>query len=130
MALTFQLEDNLEREKKGRADLDKAKRKVEGDLKMTQETVEDLERVKRDLEDNIRKYVLCHLYVFLSLFFNLFLVNLFYIVHIFLPLDLRLVFVIDSLSLVYFILCQISSYLSYSANRDIGHKTTGKKLIW
>jgi chromosome segregation ATPase len=28
---------------------------VEGDLKMTQETVEDLERVKRDLEELCRK---------------------------------------------------------------------------
>ena len=38
-----------------RGDVDKAKRKVEGDLKMTQETVEDLERVKRDLEELVRK---------------------------------------------------------------------------
>lgn len=35
--------------------MDKAKRKVEGDLKMTQETVEDLERVKRDMEELCRK---------------------------------------------------------------------------
>ena len=35
--------------------MEKAKRKVEGDLKMTQETVEDLERVKRDLEEMVRK---------------------------------------------------------------------------
>ena len=55
MTLRFQLEDNLEREKKVRADVEKAKRKVEQDLKSTQETVEDLERVKRDLEDNVRK---------------------------------------------------------------------------
>lgn len=45
----------MEREKKVRADVEKAKRKVESDLKMTQETVEELERVKRDLEDNGRK---------------------------------------------------------------------------
>ena len=38
-----------------RGDVEKAKRKVEGDLKMTQETVEDLERVKRDLEEMVRK---------------------------------------------------------------------------
>lgn len=45
----------MEREKKVRADVEKAKRKVESDLKMTQETVEELERVKRDLEDTGRK---------------------------------------------------------------------------
>lgn len=45
----------MERERKVRGDVEKAKRKVEQDLKMTQETVDDLERVKRDLEDNTRK---------------------------------------------------------------------------
>jgi chromosome segregation ATPase len=54
------LEDNLEREKKQRADVEKAKRKVENDLKMTQETVEELERVKRDLEENVRRYGTSH----------------------------------------------------------------------
>lgn len=49
------MEDNLEREKKMRADVEKAKRKLELDLKSTQETVEDLERVKSDLEANVRK---------------------------------------------------------------------------
>ena len=52
------MEENLEREKKVRADVEKAKRKVESDLKMTQETVEELERAKRDLEENVRKYEL------------------------------------------------------------------------
>ena len=51
----YKLEDNLEREKKVRADVEKVKRKVEQDLKSTQETVEELERVKRDLEDGCRK---------------------------------------------------------------------------
>lgn len=51
----MQLEDGLEREKKVRGDVEKSKRKVEQDLKMTQESVDDLERVKRDLEDNGRK---------------------------------------------------------------------------
>ena len=51
------MEDSLEREKKQRADVEKAKRKVENDLKMTQETVEELERVKRDLEENVRRCV-------------------------------------------------------------------------
>ena len=38
-----------------RADVEKVKRKLEQDLKSTQEAVEDLERVKRDLEDGIKK---------------------------------------------------------------------------
>lgn len=47
-----------------RADVEKAKRKVESDLKMTQEAVEELEKVKGELEANVRKsvslYKLCH----------------------------------------------------------------------
>merc|ERR1711890_125242 len=43
-------EDALEREKKVKGDVDKAKRKVEGDLKLTQEAVSDLERVKGELQ--------------------------------------------------------------------------------
>lgn len=49
------MEDNLEREKKVRADVEKAKRKVEQDLKSTQDTVEELERIKADLEGNVKK---------------------------------------------------------------------------
>jgi len=49
------MEERLEREKKLRADVEKTKRKVESDLKMTQETVEELETVKRELEDRGRK---------------------------------------------------------------------------
>jgi len=51
------MEENLQREKKVRADVEKAKRKVESDLKMTQEAVEELEKVKADLEGNVRKWV-------------------------------------------------------------------------
>ena len=36
-------EDSLEREKKAKNDVEKLKRKIEGDLKLTQETVSDLE---------------------------------------------------------------------------------------
>ena len=58
------MEENLQREKKVRADVEKAKRKVESDLKMTQEAVEELEKVKGELEANVRKsvslYKLCH----------------------------------------------------------------------
>jgi len=66
------MEENLEREKKVRADVEKTKRKMEADLKMTQETVEELESTKRDLEDKGRKSVnrrfsvrtrLCFVYV-------------------------------------------------------------------
>ena len=53
--ILFQMEDNLEREKKVRGDVEKAKRKLENDLKMTQETVDELENVKRDLEENVRR---------------------------------------------------------------------------
>merc|ERR1712066_940634 len=42
-------EDGLEREKKVKGDVDKSKKKVEGDLKLTQEALSDLERIKSDL---------------------------------------------------------------------------------
>merc|ERR1719481_1170054 len=45
-----ELESGLDKEKKSRAALEKQKRKVEGDLKMAQDSVADLERGKRDLE--------------------------------------------------------------------------------
>merc|ERR1712114_27654 len=45
-----QLDSGLDKEKKSRAALEKQKRKVEGDLKMAQDSVADLERAKRDLE--------------------------------------------------------------------------------
>lgn len=51
------MEDNLEREKKVRGDVEKAKRKIEQDLKQTQEVVEDLEREKRELEEAKKKLV-------------------------------------------------------------------------
>merc|ERR1712121_422679 len=42
--------NKLNKEKKGRAALEKQKRKVEGDLKMAQDAVADLERAKREIE--------------------------------------------------------------------------------
>merc|ERR1711872_597496 len=48
-----ELEDNLEREKKLRGDVDKMKRKTEGDLKLTQEAVADLERNQKELENTL-----------------------------------------------------------------------------
>merc|ERR1711993_31842 len=43
------------REKKARADIDKARRKVEGNLRVTQETVIDLERLKKELENSVAR---------------------------------------------------------------------------
>merc|ERR1712080_402672 len=51
-----ELESGLDKEKKARATLEKQKRKVEGDLKMAQDTVADLERGKRDLEEEEEWY--------------------------------------------------------------------------
>merc|ERR1712051_426069 len=48
-----QLEGGLDKEKKGRAGTEKQKRKIEGDLKMAQDTVNDLERERRDIENTI-----------------------------------------------------------------------------
>merc|ERR1711913_264170 len=50
-----ELGDSLNREKKLRAELEKSKRKIEGDMKLTQDTVCDLERNKKDLESMIFK---------------------------------------------------------------------------
>merc|ERR1712240_978359 len=44
-----------EREKKVKGDVEKAKRKVEGDLKLTQEAVSDLERVKAELSGGVAR---------------------------------------------------------------------------
>merc|ERR1719340_577023 len=48
-------EDSLEREKKAKGDVEKLKRKVEGDLKLTQETISDLDRVKAEKSRAILK---------------------------------------------------------------------------
>merc|ERR1712241_964981 len=48
-------EDALEREKKAKSDVEKLKRKVEGDLKLTQETISDLERVKAELNQTVQR---------------------------------------------------------------------------
>merc|ERR1739844_646463 len=41
--------------KRGRADVEKSRRKVEGELKVTQETVSDLERTKKEIEANMAR---------------------------------------------------------------------------
>jgi len=50
-----ELEDSLEREKKLRSDGEKAKRKIDGDLKLTQEAVSDLERNQKELENTLSR---------------------------------------------------------------------------
>merc|ERR1712038_1463841 len=50
-----ELEDSLNREKRARANIEKERRKLEGDLKVTQETVMDLERGKKEVENNISR---------------------------------------------------------------------------
>jgi myosin heavy chain 6/7 len=48
-------EDSLEKEKKAKADGEKLKRRIEGDLKLTQEMVLDLERVKNELDLTLQR---------------------------------------------------------------------------
>merc|ERR1719447_288668 len=48
-----ELESSLDKEKKSRATVEKQKRKLEGDLKMAQDGVVELERSKRDIEVTI-----------------------------------------------------------------------------
>merc|ERR1719158_466929 len=48
-----ELEGSLEKEKRSRAILEKERRKVEGELKVTQQTVTELERSKKELEATI-----------------------------------------------------------------------------
>merc|ERR1711963_367077 len=47
------LNDSLDKEKRGRSDTEKARRKVEGELKVTQETVSDLQQQKEEHENTI-----------------------------------------------------------------------------
>merc|ERR1712154_128035 len=50
-----ELEDSLNKEKKSRADIEKKRRGLEGELKVAQETVMDLERDRKDIENNISR---------------------------------------------------------------------------
>ena len=51
----FKLEDALERDKRQRGDLEKSKRKVEGELRVLQENFDELARQKIDAENSIKK---------------------------------------------------------------------------
>ena len=55
-----QIQENLDREKKVRADVEKVKRKLESDLRATQDAVDELERLKHELEENGRRLVFFH----------------------------------------------------------------------
>lgn len=53
--VSFQLEGSLEQEKKVHADLERAKRKLEGDLKLSQENVMDLENERQQMDERFKK---------------------------------------------------------------------------
>lgn len=54
----MQLESSLEQEKKLRVDLERNKRKLEGDLKLAHESILDLENDKQQLDERLKKYAL------------------------------------------------------------------------
>lgn len=49
------MEEKLEREKRMRLDLEKAKRKVEGELKVTQENMDEINKQKHDIEQILKR---------------------------------------------------------------------------
>ena len=53
----LQLEDSLEREKRNRQEIEKTKRKVESEVKVAQETIDELNKQKHDIENNLRRFV-------------------------------------------------------------------------
>lgn len=53
----LQVESSLELEKKTRAELERTKRKLEGDLKLSMDSLKDLENQKEDMEDRLKKCV-------------------------------------------------------------------------
>lgn len=52
---SLQVEGSLLQEKKLRVDLERAKRKLEGDLKLSVNSVRDLENQREDLEERLNK---------------------------------------------------------------------------
>merc|ERR1711923_228413 len=50
-----ELESSYEKEKRGRANIEKERRKIEGELKVMQETVSELERTRKELENAIQR---------------------------------------------------------------------------
>ena len=51
----MQLEGSLEQEKKGNADSERSRRKLEGDLKLSQETIMDLANERQQMEERLKK---------------------------------------------------------------------------
>ena len=49
------MDEQLERERKQFGDVDKVRRKLETELNMTQENVEELERLRGELEDSVKR---------------------------------------------------------------------------
>ncbi|GMT32623.1 hypothetical protein PFISCL1PPCAC_23920, partial [Pristionchus fissidentatus] len=49
------VEENLDKEKRNRADADKARRKAEGELKIAQETLDEMAKQKSDIENALRR---------------------------------------------------------------------------
>ena len=49
------LEDTLERERRRRSEEDKQRRKIEGDLKLTQEAILELEKGKKELDQALAR---------------------------------------------------------------------------
>lgn len=45
----------MDREKRSRQDLEKSKRKVEGELKVAQENIDEMTKQKHDVEQNLKK---------------------------------------------------------------------------
>merc|ERR1719479_856095 len=50
-----ELEGSYEKEKRGRANIEKERRKIEGELRIMQETVSELERTRKELESAIQR---------------------------------------------------------------------------
>ena len=50
------MESSLEQEKKSRVEMERTRRKLEGDFKLSQDSVRDLETQKGNLEDRLKKY--------------------------------------------------------------------------
>lgn len=49
-----QIECSLEQEKKQRVEIERTKRKLEGDLKLSQDSVKDLENQRATLEERLK----------------------------------------------------------------------------
>lgn len=64
---SLQLEDNWEQEKKIRAEVEKARRKAESDLKMTIDNLNEMERSKLDLEEVVKKYANAVIHFFITI---------------------------------------------------------------